>query len=58
MLYDISYANMVLYGAVLPSYESKGKDNANGRTGKKQAAIRVDDKKNYGKVMKIFQSFD
>lgn len=49
---------MVLYGAVLPSYDIKSKDDKNGGANKKQDAIKVDDKRNYGKVRKIFESFN
>ena len=58
VLYDMSYANMVLYGAVLPSYDVKSKDDKNGGANKKQDAIKVDEAKNYERVKKILDSFD
>lgn len=30
-LYDVSYANIILYGAVLPSYKSKKNQAENGK---------------------------
>ncbi len=54
----MSYANMVLYGAVLPSYDVKSKDDKNGGANKKQDAIKVDEAKNYERVKKILDSFD
>lgn len=50
VLYNMSYANMILYGAVLPSY---GRDK-----GKRQDVIKVDDPRNKDKVKAIFASFD
>lgn len=40
VLYDMSYVNMIMFGAVLPSYKSQtdGRDD-----GKKQEEIRADD---------------
>lgn len=52
----MSYANVILYGAVLPSYDSKRKDKDKGA--KKQKEIKVDDPANKDEVRKIFDSFD
>lgn len=46
---------MILYGAVLPSYNSKKKDK---KEVEKQDVIKVDDPKNRDKVRKILDSFD
>lgn len=56
VLYDMSYANMVLYGAVLPSYHAK--DKGAGGTGKKQEVIKADDPKNKEKVRQFFDNID
>ena len=57
VLYEMSYANMVMYGAVLPSYKSpKGKGKwKNGKGGGK--AIKVDDPANRARVKKIMEQF-
>lgn len=52
----MSYANMVLYGAVLPSYHAK--DKGAGGTGKKQEVIKADDPKNKEKVRQFFDNID
>ncbi|WP_320980051.1 hypothetical protein [Bacteroides sp.] len=54
VLYDMSYANMIMYGAVLPSYTSN-KDK--GKSGQEQEIIKVDDPKNRDRVKKIFEQF-
>lgn len=53
----MSYANMVLYGAVLPSYHTKDK-GAGGTGAKKQEVIKADDPRNKEKVRQIFDSID
>lgn len=50
----MSYANMVLYGATLPSYRGKA-DNSGGKSRK---PIKADDPANREKVRRIFESFD
>lgn len=53
VLYDMSYANLVLYGASLPAYRSPKTKN-----GKKQEeVIRVDDPRNSDKVLKLLRTF-
>lgn len=57
VLYDISYVNLIMYGAVLPSYESmkrKGKGNPD----KEQEVVKADDPANRAKVREILNSFD
>ncbi len=53
VLYDMSYANMVMYSAVLPSYDSK-KDRGS-ETGK-QDIIKADDPRNSEKVLALLQN--
>ena len=54
VLYDMSYANMIMFGAVIPSYNSKKK----GKGGKEQEIIKVDDPQNRERVKEIFDQFD
>ena len=51
VLYDMSYANMIMYGAVLPSYKSSKKD-ATGKAGDNEE-INADDPRNRDKVRRI-----
>jgi hypothetical protein len=48
VLYEMSYANIIMYGSVLPSYNSRQKDSE-GRAD----VIRADDPKNRNIVKKI-----
>ncbi len=50
VLYEMSYANMIMYGSVLPSYNNKdkGADNNNDNE-----VINADDPKNRDKVRSI-----
>lgn len=45
-LYDLSYQNMILYTATLPTYDSKEKKNRGG----KQERIKADDPRNRDRV--------
>lgn len=56
MLYEMSYANMALYSAVLPSYR-KPKDKDGKKRGRRKA-VKVDDPGNREKLRKIFERFD
>lgn len=57
VLYEMSYANMALYGAVLPSYKSRtDKDSKSGRD--TQEVIKVDDPRNRDKVDKFLDAID
>lgn len=47
---------MILFGAVLPSYESHKKDGKGGA--EKQDVIKVDDPANRDKVRKLIESFE
>ena len=50
----MSYANMIMFGEVIPSYNSKKK----GKGGKEQEIIKVDDPQNRERVKEIFDQFD
>ena len=52
VLYDLSYANLILLGATLPSYES-AKDKA---SRKNEENIQADDPRNKEKVKQFFKS--
>lgn len=55
VLYDLSYVNVIMYSATLPSYESKrGKNSPD----KKQEVVKADDPRNRERVRQIFDSFD
>lgn len=55
MLYDLSYANIVLLGATLPSYHSKReKDAKNGKDGRR---IKADDPRNKEEVRRLIETF-
>lgn len=54
VLYDMSYANVIMYSAVLPSYSSKKKDGA----GHNQKVIKADDPSNKEEVRKFFETCD
>lgn len=55
VLYDMSYVNMVMYGAVIPSYNGKHRKGG-GKGG--QERIKADDPRNRAKVRKLLDSFD
>lgn len=50
----MSFANVILYSAVLPSYNNKEKDV----NGKPQEVIRADDPKNSKRVKDIIAGLD
>lgn len=54
VLYDMSYVNMIMFGAVIPNYNSQKK----GKGEKEQEIIKVDDPKNRERVKEIFDQFD
>lgn len=55
MLYDLSYANLTLYGASLPSYKSpKDKQGKDGE----QETIDAGDPKNKDKVRAFLDAID
>lgn len=51
VLYDMSYANMIMYGAVLPSYKSSKKNETGKAVGNEK--INADDPRNKDKVRSI-----
>ena len=53
----MSYANMALYSAVLPSYKRKDKDGKKRGKGRHKT-VKVDDPGNREKLRKIFERFD
>lgn len=53
VLHEISYANCILYGASLPTYESKKKDEKK----KDEEVIKADDPSNKERVSKLIASF-
>lgn len=55
VLYDLSYANIVLLGATLPSYHPKReKDGKNGKDGRR---IKADDPRNREEVRRLIETF-
>jgi hypothetical protein len=58
VLYEMSYANMILYSAVLPSYDSKKGNKGGGPDSKQQEIIKVDDPRNRDKVKHFFEQID
>ena len=55
VLYELSYPNLILYNAVLPSYQSK--DRARG-SDSGQEVIKADDPKNKERVKQFFDSIE
>lgn len=55
VLYELSYPNLILYNAVLPSYHSK--DKSRGSDGG-QEVIKADDPKNKERVKQFFDSIE
>lgn len=55
VLYELSYPNLILYNAVLPSYQSK--DRSRGSDGG-QEVIKADDPKNKERVKQFFDSIE
>ncbi len=53
VLYDLSYANLILLGATLPSYDSDRKKKSSQSD---QEIIKADDPRNKDKVRQFFNS--
>lgn len=53
MLYDLSYSNVIMLGAVLPSYDS-GKNKSDKNTNQK--TINAEDPANKAEVDRLFES--
>lgn len=56
VLYDLSYVNMIMYGAVLPQYKSHSKDGK--QSGKREEVIKADDPANRDRVREILEAID
>lgn len=54
VLYEMSYANLILYGATLPSYKKK-KDGKGGKGGKgnDEETISADDPRNNERIIAL-----
>lgn len=55
----MSYVNVIMYGAVLPSYNSK-KDSGKGinKGGKEQEIVKADDPRNRERVRKFLDEIE
>ena len=53
----MSYPNLILYNAVLPSYNTKGKSDGSG-SGSGQEVIKADDPRNKERVKQFFDSIE
>ena len=56
VLFDMSYANVIMYSAVLPSYDAKKKKD--GKNREPQKVIKADDPANRDEVRKFFDNCD
>lgn len=55
VLYDLSYANLILLGATLPSYNSE-KNKSDRASKSNENVIKADDPNNKEKVRQFFNS--
>ena len=55
VLYNMSYPNLILYNAVLPSYNTKDKSDGSGSG---QEVIKADDPRNKERVKQFFDSIE
>lgn len=55
VLYDLSYANLILLGATLPSYNSE-KSSTDRTTKRNEEVINAEDPNNKEKVRQFFNS--
>ena len=54
VLYDMSYTNLIMYGAVIPSHKrEKGEKDRD-----EQDVVNVDDPRNRERVKEIFNQFE
>lgn len=53
----MSYANMIMYGAVLPSFKSS-KDKKPDKQEAKQEVIKADDPRNNARVRQIMDEYE
>lgn len=56
VLNNMSYANMLLYGAVLPSYDPKKKRDKGKGGSERQKVIKADDRANREEVRRFFET--
>ena len=54
ILYNLSYRNLVLYGAVIPSFDTDGNKNKR-KSGDDEETLWVDDPANRNKAIEIIQ---
>ncbi len=60
VLYDISYVNVIMYGATLPSYEASRQDRERRKKGRADddERIKADDPQNRERVRKLIEGFE
>lgn len=60
VLYDLSYVNVIMYGATLPSYEASRQDRERRRKGGADdgEVIKADDPGNRERVRKMIEGFE
>lgn len=56
-LYEVSYSNIMMYCATLPTYNSKSSDKDDKRSGSKQKTVQADDPKNRELVRAIIGGY-
>ena len=54
----MSYANLIMYGAVIPSYDKKDKKDDGKKPVNTQKVIKADDPANKEEVRKFFENCD
>ena len=56
VLYDLSYQNLILYGAVIPSFDSSDKkESGDGKSGNNEEILWVDDPNNRQRAIEMIQ---
>lgn len=53
VLYEMSYANLIMYGATLPSYHKKKEGKGKGDKGNGEETISADDPRNNERLMAL-----
>lgn len=53
----MSYANCILYGCTLPTYNGKKDKDKDGKDNEQQKVIKADDPRNKEQVSKLIASF-
>lgn len=54
----MSYVNLIMYGAVIPSYKGSDKKNGSKAIDEEQEVIQMDDPRNKERIKQIFETFD